>query len=141
MSIASAIYMDQPDPSRLVDLPKALALLERADALDPSVEDAGPARVLGLVWGRSPAAGGDPPRSRRWFDKAIARTDGHYLMTRVMFARSYAVAVRDRELFERTLHDVLAEPPERAPEYRLPNALAKRRAALFLAREDRLLPK
>jgi hypothetical protein len=53
-------------------------------------------------------------------------------MTKVMFARTYAVVIQDRPLFESTLKGVLAAPADIYPEQRLANEIAKRRAKRYL---------
>jgi len=138
-ALASAINLNREDPSRAADLPKAIALLSRARALDPRFYHAGPPLILGLVYGLQPRSrGGQPERARRLLEEAIALTDGKYLLARVMLARAYAVSVGDRALFASTLRAVLDAPPDLAPDCRLSNELAKRRAARYLAAEQSL---
>ena len=76
-------------------------------------------------------------RSEADFGKSVRGGHmGKYLMPRVMFARFYGVITQDRPLFEKTLKDVIAAPHDLWPEQRLPNELAKRRAARYLAHAD-----
>jgi hypothetical protein len=137
-ALASGINLNRGDPHRTVDLPKAVALLRRVDELAPATEQAIAPMVLGIVYGMPERLGGQPEASRRHFEESIHLTEGKYLMARVMYARYYATSVGDRALFGRTLRDVLAAPPTLAPEWRLSNELAKRRAAVYLAAEARL---
>jgi hypothetical protein len=138
-ALASSINLNRGDPSRLVDLPKVVQLLTRADALERRFGGGLAAMVLGIIYGQDPALGGQPAKSRAWFEASIAATGGKYLMSRVMFARAYAVAVRDRTLFRTTLEAILAVPTKDLPlEYRLANEMAKRRAARYLERSDEL---
>ncbi len=133
MSMASAADIDRGDLSRLVDLPKAIILLERSHELDPDAFHAAAAMTLGLIYA-SPAMA-DPDRAKTYFDEAIHRTGGNYLLIPGFMARSYAVVTGDRALFERTLRGILATPENVDPQSRLPNLLAKRRAARDLAHE------
>jgi hypothetical protein len=135
IALASAADLDRGDLSRLVDLPRAIVLLERAHALDPGDFHAGAAMTLGLVYA-SPAMAGEQARSKAYFDEATARTGGKYLLIPGFMARSYAVVIGDRALFEKTLRQILATPDNVAPESRLPNLLARRRAARDLGRAD-----
>jgi hypothetical protein len=137
LALASSANLNRGDPSRVVDLPKAVAMLRRARDLAPGTNDGGPSLVLGLVYGEKPSLGGRPEEARKFFDEAIAISDGKYLLARVMKARHYAVAIHDRVLYEKLLTDVLAAPPDLAPDKRLPNELARRRAARYLAEADR----
>jgi tetratricopeptide (TPR) repeat protein len=135
MALSSSANLNRADLSRAVELPKAIAMLERAHELDPSYYWAASPMVLGIIYGSEPASlGGDPARAKRYFDEALALTHGRYLLVQVMMARAYAVAVHDRALFERTLRDVLATPADVEPRARLANEMARRRAARYLAR-------
>jgi hypothetical protein len=139
LALASSVNLNPSDPSRAVDLPKAMALLERSRALDPSYYYGGAQMVLGLIYcSAPPSAGGDPARGQRLFDEAIAQTRGRYLLPRVMAARTCAVRRGDRATFERTMKEALATPPsprsdEVGRHYNLANEVAKRRAARYLA--------
>lgn len=134
IALASAINLNRDNLARVVDLPKAIALVKRAHDLDPKFYNAGAAMTLGIIYSaQGKAVGGDPEAARRYFDEAVAVTGGRYLMARVMKARHYAHAVQDRALFESTLKEVLNTPPTVMPEQRLANELARRRAARYLA--------
>jgi hypothetical protein len=134
LSLASAINLNRDDLTRVVELPKAIALLKRVHELDPKFYNGGAAMSLGVVYSaQGKAMGGDPEGAKKLFEEADAVSGGKYLMTKVMMAKSYAVIVQDRALYESTLKAVLAAPPDLWPEQRLANELAKRRAARYLA--------
>jgi hypothetical protein len=133
MSLGSAIDLNRNDVARVVDLPKAVALVKRSHELDPKLYNGGAAMVLGLVYAsQGKAMGGDPELAKKYFDEALAATGGRYLMTKAMMARTYAVITQDRALFESLLKEVLAAPADIYPEQRLSNELAKRRAKRYL---------
>ncbi len=115
----------------------ALAMMERAGALDETADHAGPHRALGTWIGALPiAAGGGAAASRRHFDRARALAPA-YLLTDVREAETLCVLLQDRRRFETLLGHVAAAEasvPEIAPE----NRIAKRLAAGLLARKDRL---
>jgi tetratricopeptide (TPR) repeat protein len=134
MSIASAADLDRGDFSRLVDLPKAIVLLERAHELDPDDFHAGAAMTLGLVYA-SPAMAGSRDLSQKYFDEAIRRTGGKFLLIQGLMARTLFVDRGDRQAFRATLQKILDTPENVNPDSRLPNLLARRRAARDLARE------
>lgn len=134
LALASAINLNRTDPSRVVDLPKAIALLERARDLDPTYYYGGAQMVLGIIYCSAPASeGGDPARGQRWFAESIAQTQGQYWLARVMAARMCDVRRGDRAGFERTLRQIVAAPPTAERRYRLANEVARRRAARYLA--------
>lgn len=134
MALASAINLHRDEIDRVADLPKAQALLERAQALDPAYYLRGPALALAVIFAsQGKAVGGDPDRAKKLFDEVIAATGGKFLMAKVMYARFYATVVLDRDLYEKILKDVLATPASIWPEQRLANELAHRRARRYLA--------
>lgn len=108
-------------------------LLQRAAALDPGLDEAGPDRELGQLLAQLPAyAGGDLVAARGRFERSLARAPGS-LVTRVAFARSVAVKLQDGALFSRLLGEVLAQAAA-TPEDRA----AQAEAAALLARKDEL---
>jgi hypothetical protein len=136
MALASGADLNRGDLSYLADLPKAIVLLERAHSLDPNDFHAAAAMTLGLIYA-SPAMAGEDARSKAYFDEATRRTGGKYLLIPGLMARSYAVMIGDRALFQRTLQKVLATPENVDPGARLPNLLARRRAERDLRNESR----
>jgi hypothetical protein len=137
LALASGINLNRQDLARVVDLPKAIAIIKRSHELDPKFYNAGAAMTLGIIYcSQGKAIGGDPELGKKFFDEAIAATDGKYLMPRVMMARFYAVITQDRPLFEKTLKAVIATPNDVWPAQRLPNTLAKKRAERYLAHAE-----
>ena len=57
-------------------------------------------------------------------------------MPRVLYAEHYGTATLDQSFFVNTLDDVLAANPEKHPEQRLLNELARQRAESLLAAQD-----
>ena len=137
LALASAINLNRNDLARVVELPKAIAVIKRSHDLNPKFYNGGAAMTLGVIYcSQGKAIGGDPDLGKKYFEEAIRLNDGKYLMPKVMFARYYAVITQDRPLFESTLKSVIAAPQDIMPSQRLPNALAKRRAARYLAHAD-----
>jgi tetratricopeptide (TPR) repeat protein len=135
MALASGINLNRNDVARVVDLPKAVALIKRAYQLDPTFSNGQPALTMGVITGsQGKAMGGDPDASKKYFEEAIAASGGKYLMSKVMMARVYAVTAQDRPLFEKLLKEVIDAPANIYPEYRLANELAKKKAKRYLAR-------
>jgi hypothetical protein len=137
LALASGINLNRNDLARVVELPKAIALIKRSHDLDPKFYNAGAAMTLGIIYcSQGKAIGGDPELGRKYFEESINATGGKFLMPRVLFARFYGVITQDRALFEKTLKEVIATPKDIWPAQRLPNELAKRRAARYLAHAD-----
>ncbi len=139
MSLASAINLNRADISRVADLPKAVAMVRRAYALDKAQYNGAAAMTLGLInASQGKAMGGDPDAAKRYFTEAVELNQGKYLLAKVMEARYLAVVLQDRPMFERLLNEVLATPADAMPAARLPNELARRRAARYLKQAEDL---
>lgn len=123
----------------------ALADLPRVQALLDWVVDEAPAHDDGAAWlylavlhsQRPPAAGGRPEQARRYFERAREVSRGRNLLVDVMFAEHYARLMFDRELWVSSLEGVLAAEVD-DPDYRLVNAVARRRADELLERTERI---
>lgn len=116
----------------------ALAMMERAAALDERVDFGGPERALGAWRASLPGpAGGGVAAARAHFERARGLAPG-YQLTRVREAETLCVLLQDKARFEALLSEVLvadeAALPEAAPE----NRLAKRFAEALRARRGRL---
>ncbi|HEY4611900.1 MAG TPA: TRAP transporter TatT component family protein, partial [Bacteroidota bacterium] len=72
--------------------------------------------------------GGKPERAKEHFEQALAASDGKFLMSYVYYAKTYAVQVQDKKLFESLLTKVDEAPVDLLPAARLPNAVAKSKA-------------
>ena len=137
LALASAINLNRNDVARVVDLPKAIALIKRAYALDPKFYNGGAAMTLGTIYSaQGKAMGGDPDAAKKYFEEAIGASGGKYLLAKVMMARFYAVVIQDRALFEKTLKEVIDTPASVYPDFRLANELAHRRAKRYLAHAE-----
>jgi len=137
LALGSAINLNRNDVARVVDLPKAIALVKRAYQLDPIMFNGGPAMLLGTIYSsQGKAMGGDPDAAKKYFEQAIAANGGKYLLPRVMMARFYGVVTQDRPLFEKMLKEVIDTPANVLPAYRLANEIAKKRARRYLSRVE-----
>jgi tetratricopeptide (TPR) repeat protein len=127
------VSLSLSDPQALADLPRVQAMMERALVLDENYYYGGPHLFLGTFHAsRPPLLGGDPETARKYFEKALDIGKRRFLMALVYYARTYAVTVQDRDLFERLLKEVTAASLEAIPEERLSNTLAVKKAELYL---------
>lgn len=101
------------------------ALLERALALDSARAGGWAHLMLGLWRGR---AGGDAERARQHFDQASALLGQRLLLQQVFLVRTAVCQAHDRERWDALLREVL-DARDPAPELRIDNAVAKRKAA------------
>ena len=123
----------------LVDIPRVQVLLERAIELDGSYFEGLPYMIMGsLLAFRPPMLGGDPEGSKANFDKAIAVSEGKFLLAYYFYARFYCYRIQDADMFESTLMSVIEKPDDILPEYRLLNAIAAQKSANLLGKTDEL---
>lgn len=135
---ASYINLNRDDPSALFGFPKVIAIMSRVLELDERFYFGGPHVFFGTIYASLGIAGGDIKKSKEHFDRALEISDGKFLMTNVFLAQYYAVAELDEELFSSQLQIVMDTPVDILPEYGLLNAVAKKKAALYLSKMDEM---
>jgi tetratricopeptide (TPR) repeat protein len=127
------INLNKDSVAAVADLPIAVAFMERVLELDPNFYHGGAHLFLGQYYGsRSPALGGDPAKAREHIEKAIAISDGKFLMSRIFLVRFVAVPTQDTAMFARELDIVLEAPMDILPGERLGTAVAKHQAAKLM---------
>jgi hypothetical protein len=75
--------------------------------------------------------GGNPEKGKVHFEKAIALSEGQFLMAKVVYAENYARLVFNQELHDRLLNEVLAADPV-VEGMTLTNMVARQQAAALL---------
>ena len=135
---AKVVGLDKGDPLA-ADLDLVGPLVDRAHALDPGF-DAGALHDFRLSWDASrPAAmGGTLDTADEHLKRALAASSGQRLSTLVSYAESVCVRRQDKGCFDQMLGDVLAFDLGKAPEYRLMNILAQKRARWLLGSAEDL---
>lgn len=127
------------DPEAIAAIPKLEAMMDFVLAKDSAFYYGGAHLFLGTLYGsRSKILGGDPEKSRNHFEAALRLNEGKFLMTHVYYARSYAVQTLNDSLFVQLLTHVEETSLDILPSFRLGNAIAKKKARLWLARKDEL---
>ena len=63
-----------------------------------------------MLAARPKILGGDPAKSKEFFTKAMAASNGKFFLAQYYYAKYYAVRVQDKELFLNLIEEV-----ERAP--------------------------
>jgi hypothetical protein len=132
------IIASSDSPAALGEMPKVLALMDRARALNPDIREGGIDLFYGIYYTVLPLGGGrDLEKARAHFERSMRVAGPDYLLARVTFAEFYARYAFDQDLFENTLKQVLAAEPK-VPEFTLMNAVAKTRAQALLDQMDDL---
>jgi len=133
---AGWIQAHSDDWNAVADMPRVEALMQRVITLDETYQGGAAHLYLGgLATVLPPALGGRPEVGKTHFEKAIALSQGHNLMAKVVYAKNYARGIFDRELHDRLLNEVLSADP-RYPGWTLSNTLARQEAAALLKSAD-----
>jgi len=131
----SIINLQQSEPARLAELARVELMMDRILELDESFFFGGAHLFYGIFFGGRPEMlGGDTEKAKGHFEKAIKITEGKFLMAQFMMAKCYAFQTQNKELFEKSLQQVIEAPDDLYPDQRLANEIAKRRAKRLLAR-------
>jgi len=130
------IQANSDDWNAIAELGKVRYLMERVIVLDETWENGGPHLYMGGLETILPAAlGGHPEKGRTHFEKALALSQGKYLMTKVIYAEQYARLVFNKEIHDRLLNEVVSADPV-VEGMTLTNRLAQERAKELLASSD-----
>ena len=124
----------------LAELPKVELIMKKVLELDEGFYYGGPHLFMGMWFASRPRmAGGDLKKAQQHFRTALEIGQGKFLMTYVYYANYYARRALDRGLFISTLRTVLDTPADISPQLTLLNAVAKKRAADLLGRQEEYL--
>jgi hypothetical protein len=134
----SLINLSKDSPQALIAYPKVEAMMQRVAELDEHYFYDGPNLFFGVSYGSRPQMfGGNPQKSKEYFEKAIRSYNRKFLMAIVLYAQTYAVQMQDPVLFDTLLNEVAVADPAALPEQRLANELAVERAKWLLANKDK----
>lgn len=132
------INLSKDSPDAVAGLPKVAAMMRRVQELWPGYYHGGANIFLGTYYSALPRMlGGDPVKSKQYFEAAIKDSQGHFMTTKVLYAKYYAVAVQNRELFTGLNTEVISVN-DPAPDVRLANEVAKLKAKALLERVNEL---
>lgn len=134
---AKWIRLNLDSVEALADLPLLEASMQRVIELDGGFFYGSPHLQMAVYLAAKPSiAGGNLDKAKEHFDEAFALGANKLLSAKVLFARYYAVRLKDRALFEKTLEEIIAAPVDEVPELTLSNTLAKDKARELLERAD-----
>jgi len=135
-SWAGWIMANSNDFNAIADISRIERIMQRVIELDASYKDGAAYLYLGtLATFLPPALGGEPEKGRLYFDKAVKLSRGKNLMVKVVFAKSYARMIFDRNLHDQLLKDVIDSDPH-VSGYTLVNTWAQIQAKELLASAD-----
>jgi hypothetical protein len=132
----SAMAYSNGDMNKLADAPIARALLERSVELNPGFADAGGLGVLGTVEASFPELfGGSLDTAKDYYERALKQCERRNHLVILSYAKVYAVAKQDRELFVKLLREIL-DSPDLGADIRMTNKVARHRAKRYIKRVD-----
>jgi hypothetical protein len=131
------ISLNQDSVEALADMAMLEATMRRILELDDSYYYGSPHLLMAVYFvSRPEMIGGNINKSKEHFDKAFSLGADKLLSAKVLFAKSYAVRLRDRVLFAKTLQGVINAPVDEVPELTLANTLAKEKAREMMEKVD-----
>ena len=135
---AAAMSLAKEDSSLTADQYLTEAIMRRALAIDEGF-DLGSIHDFFISYeaGRS-SVGGSTEEARRHFERAVALAGGRRAWPYVSLAEGASVGAQDRKEFEKLLNEALAIDVDKAPDQRVANLIAQKRARWLLARADEL---
>lgn len=134
---AAYINLSRRDTSALFDIPNVIALMERIKELDPDYFYGGVHLLYALYYANQPAlTGGGPEKAKEEFEKVFNISNDKFLLAHVMFAKFYAVPLKDESLFDSELKMVLSTPSDVLPDAVFMNEVAKIKAKILLRKRD-----
>jgi tetratricopeptide (TPR) repeat protein len=133
------VNLNLDKPAAIGESTLAEACLKRVLEIEPDFYYGTPYILMGSILAARPKMlGGNAPEAKSYFEKAIALSDGKFLLTQYYFARFYAVRVQDKKLFL-TLAEAVAEAePGDLKEACLINQAVKRKMAALAEMADEL---
>lgn len=122
------------DSSLLNDLPRIEVMIDRAMELDDTFYHGGIHATLGAFYAASPEMfGGKPGQAEFQFKEAFEISGSKYLLWQYLYARYYAFAINDRDLFVSTLEKIISAPDDIMPEETFANMAVKVKARNLLS--------
>jgi tetratricopeptide (TPR) repeat protein len=135
----SYINITLTDVAGLADLSKVQILIEFVAEKKPEFYYGSAYLFLGAIEAGTPKSlGGNPDKAKEYFEKCIAINGGKFLLAKLYYAKTFAVATMDQQLFESLLKQIEDAPLDILPETRLANVIAKQKARRLLSRENEL---
>jgi predicted anti-sigma-YlaC factor YlaD len=126
---AAAVGIDKDDASLAASLDLVEALIKRGIELDPD-HGAGALYDFLLSWdgGRPAAGGGSVERARQHMEASLKISGGKRVAPLVSFAEIVSVKTKKPAEFDQLLDRALAFDVDSAPQYRIANLIAQKRA-------------
>jgi hypothetical protein len=124
-------------PEVLKDLPRVEAMMDRILVLDDTFYHGGIHALMGVYnVSRPEMFGGQPEEANAHFKEAFEISQSKYLLWYFLYAKFYAVAVKDKGLFESSLNRIVSAPDDLDPQEAFVNSAVKGKARELLLHAD-----
>lgn len=116
-----------------IEIRQIESILDRILVLDEHYYYGGVHTLFGGFYASLPPnMGGNPEQAKYHFSEAIDISEKKYLLWQLMFAKYYAVQIKNKDLFISTLNSIISAPDNILPEAIFQNQIAKRKAKALL---------
>jgi tetratricopeptide (TPR) repeat protein len=127
------------DVNVIADLPKVELIMDKILELDDTYNYGAIHAVFGTYFSSRPQElGGQLEDAKFHFEEAFEISESKFLAWQFLYAKSYVVQMKDRELFIQTLEDIIAAPENLLPEKTFVNEAVKQNAKELLNKVDYL---
>lgn len=135
---ASRAQLSLEDTEVIADIPRLEAAADELLKTAPDFYYGGPYTLRAALYAKKPRMmGGDPEKARALFEKALSGPGQRSLLNKFLYAKLYAPAVLDKDLFVKLLQEVVSAQDDCA-ELRLSNTVVKEKAAKLKERADEI---
>lgn len=136
---AASVALDKDQAELAASLDLAEAMMMRAKALDETYGDGAIYDFL-MAWdaGRPAAGGGSVERAKAHMARSLEISGGLRIAPYVSWAETVLVKRQDQAGFDAMLGKAIAFDVDSAPQYRLANLIAQRRAKWLMSRKEDL---
>lgn len=129
----AAFSLDPLNPDLIGNLSAPVALLEKANTLDPAYNNGAILEVLARFYAAAPEAfGGNMEKAVLYCDKVIEMTGGKTPGPYVIQAECFCIPTGDEEGFIQALNNALSINPDDNPETRLTTTITQKKARKLL---------
>ena len=133
------VNLNLDNPSAIGESTLAEACLKRVLEIEPDFCYGAPYVLMGTILAARPEMlGGNAPKSKIYFEKALALSDGKFLLAQYYFARYYAVRVQNKALFFKLVKTVREAQPDELKEACLINQAVKQKMEVLAGIADEL---
>jgi len=133
------VNLNLDKPSAIGESTLAEACLKRVLEIEPDFYYGTPYVLMGTILAARPEMlGGNAPKAKTCFEKAITLSDGKFLLAQYYFARYYAVRVQDKALFFKLVKAVAEAQPDDLKEACLINRAVKKKMEALAEMVDEL---